>query len=319
MDSKLLSDTGLDYDINDFYVKPIVLRDGRDSVLWVHEPTGHGILDQQDWENIDEDYYEKDYRQQFSTNAKGGFVEPKEHLSICKKLNKRQFHQVSDKVNKDTKYLEVGCSFGGVAINVLESDAKSCDVVEPNRLDAEFIKENFDGITVYNDLFENVIIDKKYNLLASFEVLEHTISPIKFLKKCNDLMDKGGFLNIEVPNHNDILLHYNTERYKSFYYHKAHIHYFTDESLKDICSMAGFEGSVDSFLYYPFFNHVFWLQNNKPQDSAKLALHTPLPTDGKNDIELEINNFYNNVENNYDELINKHMLGDCLVFKGRKI
>ena len=31
---------------------------------------------------------EKDYRQQFSTNAKGGFVEPKEHLSICKKLNK---------------------------------------------------------------------------------------------------------------------------------------------------------------------------------------------------------------------------------------
>ena len=301
MDSKLLSDTGLDYDINDFYVKPIVLRDGRDSVLWVHEPTGHGILDQQDWENIDEDYYEKDYRQQFSTNAKGGFVEPKEHLSICKKLNKRQFHQVSDKVNKDTKYLEVGCSFGGVAINVLESDAKSCDVVEPNRLDAEFIKENFDGITVYNDLFENVIIDKKYNLLASFEVLEHTISPIKFLKKCNDLMDKGGFLNIEVPNHNDILLHYNTDRYKSFYYHKAHIHYFTDKSLKDICHKAGFDGSVCSFLYYPFFNHVFWLQNNKPQDSAKLALHTPLPTDGKNDIELEINNFYNNVENNYDE------------------
>ena len=83
--------------------------------------------------------------------------------------------------------------------------------------------------------------------------------------------------------------------------------------------MAGFEGSVDSFLYYPFFNHVFWLQNNKPQDSAKLALHTPLPTDGKNDIELEINNFYNKVENSYDELINKHMLGDCLVFKGRKI
>ena len=59
MDNQLLSDTGFDYDINDFYVKPIVLRDGRDSVLWVHEPTGHGILDQQDWENIDEDYFEK--------------------------------------------------------------------------------------------------------------------------------------------------------------------------------------------------------------------------------------------------------------------
>lgn len=192
-------------------------------------------------------------------------------------------------------------------------------MVEPNKVDAEFIKENFDGITVYNDLLENVNIDKKYNLVVSFEVLEHAISPIEFLKKCNNLMDKGGFINIEVPNHDDVILRYNTDRYKDFYYHKAHIHYFTDKSLNDICSMAGFDGSVSSFLYYPFFNHVFWLQNNKPQNSAKLALHTPSPTDGKNEIDVELNNFYSEVEDRYDKLINKHTLGDCLVFKGQKI
>jgi len=319
MDNQLLLDTGLEYDINDFSKKSIVLRDGRESVLWVHEPTGHGILDRKYWENIDEDYYKEDYRQQSSTNAKGGFVEPREHLSICEKLNKRQYEQFSDRVNKDTKYLEVGCSFGGVAKNVLDFGVEVCDVVEPNKVDAEFIKENFDGITVYNDLLENVNIDKKYNLVVSFEVLEHAISPIEFLKKCNNLMDKGGFINIEVPNHDDVILRYNTDRYKDFYYHKAHIHYFTDKSLNDICSMAGFDGSVSSFLYYPFFNHVFWLQNNKPQNSAKLALHTPSPTDGKNEIDVELNNFYSEVEDRYDKLINKHTLGDCLVFKGQKI
>ena len=319
MDNQLLLDTGLEYDINDFSKKSIVLRDGRESVLWVHEPTVHGILDRKYWENIDEDYYKEDYRQQSSTNAKGGFVEPREHLSICEKLNKRQYEQFSDRVNKDTKYLEVGCSFGGVAKNVLDFGVEVCDVVEPNKVDAEFIKENFDGITVYNDLLENVNIDKKYNLVVSFEVLEHAISPIEFLKKCNNLMDKGGFINIEVPNHDDVILRYNTDRYKDFYYHKAHIHYFTDKSLNDICSMAGFDGSVSSFLYYPFFNHVFWLQNNKPQNSAKLALHTPSPTDGKNEIDVELNNFYSEVEDRYDKLINKHTLGDCLVFKGQKI
>ena len=319
MDNQLLLDTGLEYDINDFSKKSIVLRDGRESVLWVHEPTGHGILDRKYWDNIDEDYYKEDYRQQSSTNAKGGFVEPREHLSICEKLNKRQYEQFSDRVNKDTKYLEVGCSFGGVAKNVLDFGVEVCDVVEPNKVDAEFIKENFDGITVYNDLLENVNIDKKYNLVVSFEVLEHAISPIEFLKKCNNLMDKGGFINIEVPNHDDVILRYNTDRYKDFYYHKAHIHYFTDKSLNDICSMAGFDGSVSSFLYYPFFNHVFWLQNNKPQNSAKLALHTPSPTDGKNEIDVELNNFYSEVEDRYDKLINKHTLGDCLVFKGQKI
>ena len=320
MDKKFLEKVGLSfYKIEDFTSNNVVLRDDRDAIVWIHDITGHGILDEEYWENIDKDYYKKDYREHFSTNSKCGFVEPEEHLDICKDLNLRQFNQFSNKINKGTKYLEVGCSFGGVTKNVLESDAKSCDVIEPNKADADFIIENFDDIVVYNDLLENTSIDKKYNLVASFEVLEHTMSPMLFLKKCNDLMDKGGIINIEVPNHNDVLLSYNTDRYKDFYYHKAHIHYFTDKSLNDICSMAGFDGSVSSFLYYPFFNHVFWLQNNKPQNSAKLALHTPLPTDGKNEIDVELNNFYSEVEDRYDKLINKHTLGDCLVFKGQKI
>ena len=59
---------------------------------------------------------------------------------------------------------------------------------------------------------------------------------------------------------------------------------------------------------------MFWCQNNKPQGSADIALNTPIPTDSIS----EINNFYVDVENRYEELINKHMLGDCLVFQGTK-
>ena len=145
------------------------------------------------------------------------------------------------------------------------------------------------------------------------------VSTIKFLEKCNELMNLGGIINIEVPNHDDILLYYNSERYKSFFYHKAHIHYFTENSLMDACKIAGFEGSVNSFLYYPFFNHVFWLQNNKPQNSAREALFTPVPTKGTNVAELDINDFYKETEKKYNSLINKHKLGDCLVFQGKKV
>ena len=163
-------------------------------------------------------------------------------------------------------------------------------------------------------MFEKIDTDDKYNLVTSFEVLEHIISPTIFLKKCYELMESGGVINIEVPNHNDALLFYNSPRYKNFYYHKAHIHYFTDKSLSELFERNGFDGKVSSFLMYPFFNHVFWCQNDKPQGSANIALNTPIPTDSFQ----EINDFYKDVENQYEELINKHMLGDCLVFQGIK-
>ncbi len=123
-----------------------------------------------------------------------------------------------------------------------------------------------------------------------------------------------------MPNHDDVLLStYKNSSYQEFYYHKAHIHYFTKDSLLLLCRECGFDGRVISFLMYPFFNHVWWHQNHKPQSSAGVALSTPVPTDGNTALEKEINNFYKKVEKEYEALINANMLGDCLIFQGRKI
>ena len=69
---------------------------------------------------------------------------------------------------------------------------------------------------------------------------------------------------------------------------------------------------------YPFFNHVWWLQNHKAQSSAAIALATPIPTHGKTEAQKAINEFYREKEIEYEHLINKHVLGDCLIFQGRK-
>ena len=45
MDKNLLNKIGFkNYSVSDFQEKPITLRDGRDTNLWVHTPSGHGIL-----------------------------------------------------------------------------------------------------------------------------------------------------------------------------------------------------------------------------------------------------------------------------------
>ena len=56
MDRRLLNDIGFkDYSLSDFYKKSITLRDGRNTNLWVHELSGHGILDRSLW--VKEDFY----------------------------------------------------------------------------------------------------------------------------------------------------------------------------------------------------------------------------------------------------------------------
>ena len=319
MNSDFLNKVGFSfYKVSDFESKNIILRDGRDAKLWVHEPTGHGILDEQYWENIEEDYYKDTYRDEFNANANHDNITPGEHFETYKDLNLKQFNQFSEHINSETKYLEIGCSFGGVLKNVLNEKIKSCSVVEPNDTDVNFLRENFKNVTVFNNLFEHINADDKYNLIVSFEVLEHIVSPDTFIKKCYEVMEDGGIINMEVPNHRDILLFYNSPEYKSFYYHKAHIHYFTNKSLKQLFEMNGCKGDVSSFLMYPFFNHVFWSQNNKPQGNADIALNTPTPIASDTEVGNDINNFYKTTEIEYEKIINEHMLGDCLVFKGTK-
>ena len=209
MDNKFLDKVGFSfYKVEDFERKDIILRDGRNAHIWLHKITGHGILDEKYWENVEEDYYDDDYRSEFNANVNEDVIGPKEHFETYKNLNIKQFKQFSNHINNETKYLEVGCSFGGVLNNVLKSEAKSCSVVEPNKTDVKFLKENFKNVNIFNGMFEKMDTEEKYNLVTSFEVLEHIVSPSIFIKKCYELMESGGTINMEVPNHNDVLLFY---------------------------------------------------------------------------------------------------------------
>ncbi len=44
----------------------------------------------------------------------------------------------------------------------------------------------------------------------------------------------------------------------------------------------------------------------------------PLPTEEKTEAQKQINDFFRNAEKEYENLINLHKLGDCIVFQGVK-
>ena len=184
----------------------------------------------------------------------------------------------------------------------------------------EYVKSKHPDIKLFCSKIENVQLDKEYyDIVVGIEVLEHLVSVKSFLQACYDSLKVGGNIILEVPNHRDVLYScYKSPAYNNFYYHKAHLHYFTDKSIIEICQKYGFSGTAETFQMYPFFNHVNWCLNDSPQSSGDVAMSTPVPTNGVTREEKIINEFYEKVEREYDTLINKHNLGGELIFKGVK-
>ncbi|MFK7825080.1 MAG: class I SAM-dependent methyltransferase [Oligoflexales bacterium] len=315
--NELLQQTGLDeiFSADSFNTENIVLRDGREALLWVEKNSGHGILDLEFWEA--QGYYDTKYRDDFSATI-GKSDKPEELLRIYKDLNLRQFSQFKEKLDGKTKYLEVGCSFGGVLSQVAKQKGVEVWAVEPNERDVNFLSPRFPDAKILHSYFENSELpDHFFDIITSFEVLEHISKPFHFIMKLKKLLKPKCYINIEVPNHKDALLkHLNAPRYKNFYYHKAHIHYFTATSLQHLFSEAGFEGTVSGFQMYPFFNQIHWVRNNIPQPSADLALNWPEPTISNTEVEIEINRLAARISKEYNDLVENNLISDCLVYKG---
>jgi 2-polyprenyl-3-methyl-5-hydroxy-6-metoxy-1,4-benzoquinol methylase len=316
-DKNFLRKTGLDtvYKYDDFIESKVILRDGREATIWMNKEDGHGILDPKFWE--DSDFYIEEYRKEFSATL-NEHTNPYEHRKIYKKTNKRQFNQFRKKINDNTKFLEIGCSFGGVLRHVDKFNIKKCDAIEPNKSDVEFLEKKVKRSNVINSFFENHNFEDKYNLVVSFEVLEHVIDLETFLSKLFKITEDDAFVNFEVPNHLDALLvNYKNPKYTNFYYHKSHVHYFTPKSLSKIFNKFGFDGEVSSFQMYPFYNQIFWMYNNSPQPSAKEALNYP-KLKNESPTNHYINKFFKKTNKKYYKLMNENLCGDCLVFKGKK-
>ena len=299
----------------DYQPRQVTLRDGQRTQVWVHRQTGHGILDASCWQ--DASFYEQSYREEFGPDLDAQ-TPAEERLRIYATLNKKQFRAFAGLLEPGCRFLEIGCGAGGILEQALESGVGECHGVEPNCDDAELVSRRLPGAKVFRDVFQEADLpDSFYDVAASIEVLEHVVSPRVFLQKCRSILKPGGQIHLEVPNFDDVLLsNYRNNGYQDFFYHKAHIHYFTHASLTRLCSECGFEGKTQSFLMYPFFNHVWWHQHQGPQSSAQAALATPQPTAGKTPAEQAINSFYRRVEAGYEALTNDWMLGDCLVYQG---
>jgi SAM-dependent methyltransferase len=169
----------------------------------------------------------------------------------------RQFLQ------SNMRLLEIGCG-SGAFLDAVRPYVREIVGVEPDEASRQWIKKVL-GVPV-KERTDGVVREKKvFDLLVLFHALEHIPDPIDFLKSLRPLLKRDAKLVLEVPNVSDALLSiYQIPAYNRFYYQKAHLYYFSKDTLARVLYEAGFSATINGIQRYDLSNHIQWMLTGKP-------------------------------------------------------
>jgi SAM-dependent methyltransferase len=102
------------------------------------------------------------------------------------------------KNKKRLKILEIGCSYGYLSY-ALKKEGHDVLGIDCSKKAINFAKLNF------GEYYKNVSIEKlspneTFDIILAIEIMEHLKDPVKFIKKCNQLLKTKGILIIATPN-----------------------------------------------------------------------------------------------------------------------
>ena len=180
---------------------------------------------------------------------------------------------------KNKNILDFGCRYGAF-LNLIRN-AKSLYGIELNEECISFIKKNLKKIKISNNLKS---LNKKFDLITMFHVLEHMPSQINTLKILKSKLKKKGKIIIEVPHAEDFLiLQEELKEFKNFTFWSEHLILHTYNSLKTMLLKAGFKKiKIEYYQRYNFENHLGWFVKRKPGGHEFY----------KNIFDAKLNNFY---------------------------
>ena len=135
----------------------------------------------------------------------------------------------------------------------------------------DIAKKRYGLNLVDGNLEDTFFLEKRFNIITAFHVLEHVPFPGKFLDKCLSLLEEGGVLILAVPNDVDsfwarlrrIFRIFGSKKYSKYTSlglpmltlddstEEVHLSHFTKKSLSTLLSDRGFE--VEHLSLDPFF------------------------------------------------------------------
>lgn len=152
----------------------------------------------------------------------------------------KRYNELLDKLEKyrDTNnLLDVGC---GIGYFLEEAKKRGWNVYGTEYTDEAIAICTAKGIQMKKGkLNPEDFGDLKFDILTSFEVLEHINNPLEELSNFNSLLRKGGIVYATTPNFNSLLRYKLKAEYNVITY-PEHLSYYTPKTITKVFKKSGF-------------------------------------------------------------------------------
>jgi SAM-dependent methyltransferase len=205
----------------------------------------------------------------FNISGDGGFYEKLQSFDWYYMPWKWEHRQVCKYLKPGMKVLEVGCGKGDFLGVIEKKYSVQASGLELNPQAVSYA--NNKGRKVSNQLVQLHAIERPeyYDVVCSFQVLEHVFDVIPFIRGKLNCLKKGGKLIIGVPNNDSFIKHDFENSYLNMPPH--HMGLWDTESLKNITDFLPLK--LDILLYEPIQNyHKLWYKqaiNNRFEKFSK--------------------------------------------------
>jgi 2-polyprenyl-3-methyl-5-hydroxy-6-metoxy-1,4-benzoquinol methylase len=135
------------------------------------------------------------------------------------------------------RLLDAGCG-SGFFLDIAKQKGWQSEGTEIGTETVEFCRKK--RHIVYEGSIENIKFGEEYDLIASFEVIEHLIDPISHLQRLYDILRPGGVLYVTTPNFNAITRHLLKSEWTVITY-PEHLSYFSAHTLDSALKRVGFK------------------------------------------------------------------------------
>ena len=300
---------------NHLSVAADTLRNGPGSVFYcgacdlAQLSTGGGALDQ---------YYDGEYRELHGPRL-GQRATGAELFDAYVNYQASRVELLRPWLRPDFRLLEVGCSTGYFLYHVRDLVAEVVGV----DFDADAARVAGDKCrcrTFGGALSSAGLAQASFDVVCALQTLEHVPDPIAFVRDIGSYLKPGGVLYIEVPNLADPLRSlYGNTAYERFYFHEAHLFYFSAKSLLTVMRRAGFDGRVYPTQTYNFVNHLHWALCGTPQATCHDGLSVPqlpLAVHADDSCRAALSTWAAAADRDYKAILARHGATDDLAYIG---
>ena len=263
-------------------------------------------------------YYEKEY-QQTNSLVTGRSQSAREHFADRSGTIASVFDEVRPLLRRGMSVLEVGCGAGELLAKI-KPYARRCVGVELNSAFVDFMRKDL-GLEAYAEDVNRLDIEGGFDLVISISTLDHLPNPLETLRSMRRLLAPKGRIYVELPNVDEALNCCLPDRtramYNEFFWHRAHLFYFSRATVTRLFRKAGLDVRVASRHEYTLKNFLNWYFLGHPQRDFTTGLTDSRFFREGGEFERRMNRMLMRNEREFKDIMRRTFRGDNLCCIGR--